>query len=654
MTIMRISEPTYRRDLGDGLVLRWSVAADSERIGVLYSHVFRGAAADAPNAMIARWAHELMSGDHPLITAGDFALVEDTASGAIVAATCLMTQTWEYAGIALPVGRPEIVASLPEYRNRGLIRAIFALIHARSDDRGDLAQGITGIRYYYRQFDYEYALDLGGSKTVPFANIPKLKDGETELYTLRDASEADLPQLQALYDRERTRMYQHTPLLVSTRIDASYWQFRLRDTWRETGEGWLNKLLIDQHGRIAGYALLSPIRWSEEVQVRAAMVDEGVSLLAALPALLRALQAASTQLLTGRADTPVPAKISFGLGRAHPFYDALGTLTTSDEPPYAWYCAASDSPPLRLCEVKLAIGQTPLNPTTCFYHDLHAVTRSSLVFATQKNRERGEEITHGRSGHSIACPTATLLRRILHLRLNAAPPHTPLSHIYHLGQWVSIPSTLIMARLRTAAAALPHLGFPPSGVTARSLRSGGAMALLCGRVDRDVIKLVGRWRSDAMFRYLHAQAVPLVSFPLPRPCSTTAPSLSSLTRTFPPPRLPCWRAILNFPHLRLPPSLLSLDGHWARVVRALPSAKHQVKLDMPTTRFFVYRHPTYDTNGLFKRVICSFTRTLAKTPTVPFLEIAVTHAESRVLKRRIDTFVPWSRYWACFRSQGGL
>ena len=41
------------------------------------------------------------------------------------------------------------------------------------------------------------------------------------------------------------------------------------------------------------------------------------------------------------------------------------------------------------------------------------------------------------------------------------------------------------------------------------------MALLCGRVDRDVIRLVGRWKSDAMFRYLHAQALPLIA-PLAR------------------------------------------------------------------------------------------------------------------------------------------
>ena len=56
----------------------------------------------------------------------------------------------------------------------------------------------------------------------------------------------------------------------------------------------------------------------------------------------------------------------------------------------------------------------------------------------------------------------------------------------------------------------PHIGFCPSDVNACSLRAGGAMALLCGRMDADTIRLVGRWKSDAMFCYLHAQALLLV------------------------------------------------------------------------------------------------------------------------------------------------
>ena len=38
----QLSHPTYRRDLGGGLVLRWSTAADAEGIAQLYGFVFRG------------------------------------------------------------------------------------------------------------------------------------------------------------------------------------------------------------------------------------------------------------------------------------------------------------------------------------------------------------------------------------------------------------------------------------------------------------------------------------------------------------------------------------------------------------------------------------------------------------------------------------
>jgi hypothetical protein len=46
-------------------------------------------------------------------------------------------------------------------------------------------------------------------------------------------------------------------------------------------------------------------------------------------------------------------------------------------------------------------------------------------------------------------------------------------------------------------------------ISARSLRAGGAMALLCGKVDFDLFRILGRWHSDAMTRYLHMQAQPV-------------------------------------------------------------------------------------------------------------------------------------------------
>ena len=38
----------------------------------------------------------------------------------------------------------------------------------------------------------------------------------------------------------------------------------------------------------------------------------------------------------------------------------------------------------------------------------------------------------------------------------------------------------------------------------------GAMALICASIDHDRIKLIGRWRSDKILRYLHVQAEPVM------------------------------------------------------------------------------------------------------------------------------------------------
>ncbi len=54
-------------------------------------------------------------------------------------------------------------------------------------------------------------------------------------------------------------------------------------------------------------------------------------------------------------------------------------------------------------------------------------------------------------------------------------------------------------------------GIQSHQVSIRSLRSSGAMSLLCAKVDTDMIRLLGRWRSDEMMRYLHVQTFPLVA-----------------------------------------------------------------------------------------------------------------------------------------------
>jgi hypothetical protein len=338
MSTLAMADANYRRELGGGLVLRWSTAADVEGMLAMYTEAFRREKDQPMNPVFPLWVHDMAGGKHPLMGAGDWALVEDTDSGRVVSATCLMNQVWEYEGIALPVGRPEIVATDADYRERGLVRAIFELIHARSAERGHLALGITGISYYYRLFGYEYALDLEGHRFVSFDAIPKLKEGQPEPFSLRDATIDDLPRLMALYDRERRR----GP--VSTVLDETYWRWILEGQNPEGGEGWRAFMIQDGAGTPVGYVMRSRRRWAENVRVAALWVEEGVPLVSALPSVLRGLRAqAETMPTFNRPNTPPASKIAFGLEAAHPVYEALGNLASSD-PPYAWYVRVPDLP----------------------------------------------------------------------------------------------------------------------------------------------------------------------------------------------------------------------------------------------------------------------------------------------------------------------
>ncbi len=143
---------------------------------------------------------------------------------------------------------------------------------------------------------------------------------------------------------------------------------------------------------------------------------------------------------------------------------------------------------------------------------------------------------------------ATLVRRITHLRLHHATAATPLHSYYDTGHWTAITTAIVTATLRLSASLLgPTLGFTASDINARALRAGGAMALLCDRVDPNLIQMIGRWRSNAMFRYLHLQAFPLIHNLSGRmlrgghfallPDATLPPAATALLNQFPDPNV---------------------------------------------------------------------------------------------------------------------
>jgi hypothetical protein len=176
------------------------------------------------------------------------------------------------------------------------------------------------------------------------------------------------------------------------------------------------------------------------------------------------------------------------------------------------YCTSPGedaSHPFHLDELELWRGPHQFDLVTATDHELYTSTFCMLIFSDQKNSNRGEKVGHACSGDNIFCPVRALARRVLHLRRNTAPAHTPI-HCYYeqfRGRQLRVPAASITMLLKQAATLLDH---DPADVTIKALRASGAMALITARIDSDLIRLLGRWQSDAMLRYLHVQAVPVL------------------------------------------------------------------------------------------------------------------------------------------------
>jgi GNAT superfamily N-acetyltransferase len=343
MATLTAASPDYRRELGEGLIQRWSTPEDTENIAQLCGLVFRDKEDESLNVHMIDSVRQHMSGDFPLMGPGDYVVIEDTrkVGHPLVACTCLWRQEWEYEGIAFGVGQPEFVATHPDYRNRGLIRALFDMVHARSEAEGHLVQAITGISYFYRQFGYEYALELEGRRVTYLSLIPRAQASTPEPYALRAATTEDIPLLKELYNRQRSAS------MVWAIASERFWRYQIAEVKDPTTDGkqMCVRMIVDDAGTVQGYLMAAIRRRSSSLNVYALNVAAGVSWQAVVPPLLRALQAYGMQIPAVGPDVPPLNEISFWLGSAHPVYEVLGeTLAPFYEPPYAWYVRVHDVP----------------------------------------------------------------------------------------------------------------------------------------------------------------------------------------------------------------------------------------------------------------------------------------------------------------------
>jgi hypothetical protein len=324
------------KNLGNGLVLRWATPADTEELAEFNVRIHSDNP-EKPETWLARWTEDLMRGDHPTTSASDFTLVVDeNADDKIVSSMNLISQVWLYEGVPMGVGRPELVATDPEYRRRGLVRAQFDAVHAKSAARGELVQAITGIPWYYRQFGYGMALDLGGGRDFLWDRPGNDQTVEEEAYQIRPAVVADWPILQTLYEA-----HNKGSLLSRVRDEVS-WRYELTIPHPTS--------MYARHFYLVETAVTNPqpVAYVEYKQfgksyfVRELGVLPGHSWRAVGLFLTRYFKKLADELL--EKEEKQLRGVYFGLGQGHLVYQALGRQLEEQRRPYAWYIRVPDLP----------------------------------------------------------------------------------------------------------------------------------------------------------------------------------------------------------------------------------------------------------------------------------------------------------------------
>lgn len=318
-------------DLGDGLSLGWARRDDIEDIVEFDVRIHGEAQNPAPYARAFR---RFLEPGHPTTTVRDFTVVRDArAGGKIVSSLCVIPQTCAYAGVEFPCGRPEFVGTDPDYRRRGLVRAQMDAIHRKGASRGELAQVITGIPWYYRLFGYEMALELGAGRRFYRGRPGNSAKAEKETLDWRPARVADIPLLRRLY------AIHCEASLVATVRDRRIWRHELAG--EKAGAAYTRTYRIVTDGDGTPIAYVAFMVTPQAAAILELGVVPGRSWREVALFLVRRLREVA-DAKTKEDGKDRNGYVGFVLGPEHPAYVALGPQLEAGSSPYAWYVRVPD------------------------------------------------------------------------------------------------------------------------------------------------------------------------------------------------------------------------------------------------------------------------------------------------------------------------
>jgi hypothetical protein len=331
-----LSTPQDISQYGENLILRRSTPADAEKLGEFNGRIHGDNELDAQRVNI--WTRDLLRGNHPTFAVDDFMIVENTKTNEIVSSLNLISQTWSYAGIPIKVGRPELVGTDPAFRNRGLVRLQFDVVHEWSKQRGEILQSITGIPYYYRLYGYEMTVDLHGGYSGYSLQLPVLKEGASEPCRIRPVEEKDIAFITLLYHQSCQRV------LLSTVRSEEDFRYEIFGKSAENVNRLEYRIIESTTGEPLGFLAHPFFPWVEGKRMVASAFElkAGTSWVEITPAVLRYLWQTGKTLAA--AQNKEIASFGLRLHRDHPAYAAVAECLPQYNKPYAWYIRVPDLP----------------------------------------------------------------------------------------------------------------------------------------------------------------------------------------------------------------------------------------------------------------------------------------------------------------------
>lgn len=112
---------------------------------------------------------------HPVMNREHFFVVKHGDKA--VAGLVLIPQVWKIGGVELKVAEMGCVGTAPEHRRKGVQMILNNEFDNYAKENGFDLCALAGIPYFYRQFGYQYALELDYSTELKIEDLPNIDTG---------------------------------------------------------------------------------------------------------------------------------------------------------------------------------------------------------------------------------------------------------------------------------------------------------------------------------------------------------------------------------------------------------------------------------------------------------------------------------------------